>query len=711
MAIGNGTNGDTSGSLSLTNLWVAGVVHTGNTSAFPSNPPGVEPDAWFYVSNKETRIAPPGQYIGETHMYTLAPSGPAGSSNYLAFLAETLTTGNTQPIAEVVCQFLEVGNNGSGLVSTVIGQFVLAYNSGSGGTTACTGCKWEVLNLAGTGGIVTQTGLDIVTGNATASSAVGTDYSILIDSPLASGLISAHYGLYIDDQTGGGANNPNPWAIYSNGGKSYFKGSLFTSGVLGIGATSTPDSGISRLGSASLAIGNGTNGDFSGSLKTTIINSVTGYQVNGAATSGNYLRGNGTNFVSSAIQAGDLPAGTGTVTSFSAGNLSPLFTTSVATATTTPALTFALSNAAGGTVFGNATASAAAPGYTIAPVLGIPGISTGSITIASSTASGNYTITAPANAATPTLTLPTTSNVLAGQFAGDNVLYSNTPVGATAAGTLVLPTLSTQTANFVFAGPTSAGPSAPTFRALVAADIPSSANLPLWSNLQNSAADLTLANAGFKTTFNQTSNIAWLWANTTVATSGTTNATPLLELAANYWTGAASATDTWTIGASLAAGTNGASTLSITHSGSTGIAVVAAPRLYLNGFTAITSKATPLGIKIDSNTGVGFIVENTSTEYTDFISGGSLKGLRGFGSVPMVIGTGDAASYLTVYSGTGVVYIGNAGQMGNNEAALQAKIYGFAADSTSAIATDAGISRLGAASPGNWQRYCFGYHR
>src|SRR5262245_35480515 len=33
--------------------------------------------------------------------------------------------------------------------------------------------------------------------------------------------------------------------------------------------------------------------------------------------------------------------GSGTVTSFSAGNLSPLFTTSVATATTTPALTFA----------------------------------------------------------------------------------------------------------------------------------------------------------------------------------------------------------------------------------------------------------------------------------------------------------------------------------------------------------------------------------
>ncbi len=38
-------------------------------------------------------------------------------------------------------------------------------------------------------------------------------------------------------------------------------------------------------------------------------------------------------------------SGSGTVTSFSAGNLSPLFTTSVATPTSTPALTFSLSTA------------------------------------------------------------------------------------------------------------------------------------------------------------------------------------------------------------------------------------------------------------------------------------------------------------------------------------------------------------------------------
>lgn len=56
--------------------------------------------------------------------------------------------------------------------------------------------------------------------------------------------------------------------------------------------------------------------------------------------------------------------GGGTVTSFSSGNLSPLFTTSVANPNTTPALSFALSNAAAFTLFGNNTNASAAPSYT-----------------------------------------------------------------------------------------------------------------------------------------------------------------------------------------------------------------------------------------------------------------------------------------------------------------------------------------------------------
>jgi len=55
--------------------------------------------------------------------------------------------------------------------------------------------------------------------------------------------------------------------------------------------------------------------------------------------------------------------GSGTVTNFTAGNLSPLFTTAVATSTTTPALSFSLTSAAANTIFGNNTSGSAAPAY------------------------------------------------------------------------------------------------------------------------------------------------------------------------------------------------------------------------------------------------------------------------------------------------------------------------------------------------------------
>jgi len=82
----------------------------------------------------------------------------------------------------------------------------------------------------------------------------------------------------------------------------------------------------------------------------------------GNTTSTNFLQE-----TSSGVPSWASPSGAGTVTSFSSGNLSPLFTTSVATSTSTPALTFSLSTAAANTVFGNFTGGVAAPTFTAAP--------------------------------------------------------------------------------------------------------------------------------------------------------------------------------------------------------------------------------------------------------------------------------------------------------------------------------------------------------
>jgi hypothetical protein len=82
------------------------------------------------------------------------------------------------------------------------------------------------------------------------------------------------------------------------------------------------------------------------------------------------LTGCGTsgNFFQPATGTCTTPSGAGTVTSFSAGNLGPLFTTNVATATSTPALSFTASTAAQNSVLaGPASGGAGAYSFQTAP--------------------------------------------------------------------------------------------------------------------------------------------------------------------------------------------------------------------------------------------------------------------------------------------------------------------------------------------------------
>jgi len=95
------------------------------------------------------------------------------------------------------------------------------------------------------------------------------------------------------------------------------------------------------------------------------------------------MDGTATDIIWGACGAG---GGSGTVTSFSAGNLSPIFTTSVATATTTPTLSFSLSNAAAHTFFGNNTGVSAAPAFSSIGNGDLPG--SGAVTVNTSSPLG-----------------------------------------------------------------------------------------------------------------------------------------------------------------------------------------------------------------------------------------------------------------------------------------------------------------------------------
>ncbi|MBL9187929.1 MAG: hypothetical protein JNK23_10650 [Opitutaceae bacterium] len=82
--------------------------------------------------------------------------------------------------------------------------------------------------------------------------------------------------------------------------------------------------------------------------------------------------------------------GSGTVTSVSSGNLSPLFSVSVATATSTPAFTFSLTNAAQNAFFaGPASGGAGAPGYRAIVPADIPSLTLSKISDAGDAAGKN----------------------------------------------------------------------------------------------------------------------------------------------------------------------------------------------------------------------------------------------------------------------------------------------------------------------------------
>lgn len=169
------------------------------------------------------------------------------------------------------------------------------------------------------------------------------------------------------------ATNPNPSAVLDLN-----TGNTFTSpngkGMLipNVALTGTTDATTIASPATSLLIYNTTT---AGSAPNNV---VPGYYYNAgtpgspnwtlllapsAGTAGQVLTSNG-----GGMPSWTTVSGSGTVTNFSAGNLSPLFTTSVSNSTTTPALSFTLSSAAAYTILGNNTNASAAPTY-FTPVL------------------------------------------------------------------------------------------------------------------------------------------------------------------------------------------------------------------------------------------------------------------------------------------------------------------------------------------------------
>lgn len=109
-----------------------------------------------------------------------------------------------------------------------------------------------------------------------------------------------------------------------------------------------------------------------------------------------------------------------------------------------------------------------------------------------------------------------------------------------------------------------------------------------WNNLQNATGPLTIFNDGYPSTFNQSGAVAWKWDNVSPATAGVPQSSPVIVLGGQYWNGS-SVADSWSLQDVVGSGLNGTSTLTFSHSGSAGAAVVSTPALSIGNPTSPTN--------------------------------------------------------------------------------------------------------------------------
>lgn len=229
------------------NLWVKGVTHFGNSSTVPVNPPNPDlgtdstADGWISLWASESRTGE--QYDALEVTYNPIPSGPDENSQYFAVAFYTIVSAsNTNHIGVISGGVHQVNSNGSGSVGQQVGAFIGSLALGSGAIDLHEGVEATVVNQ-GTGVITNQDGVTIASGILISSTAIIVyNKSLRIASPFTFGLLQHNYGIYIEDQTVGGTNNPDSWAIYVVAGNTNLGPGKVTVGSIVESASLSPTS-------------------------------------------------------------------------------------------------------------------------------------------------------------------------------------------------------------------------------------------------------------------------------------------------------------------------------------------------------------------------------------------------------------------------------------------------------------------------------------
>ncbi len=275
-----------------------GNTHIGNSAAAGSSTTiGVDPGAGAFTLNGLNTAAPGNFYVND------------GTNNAVG-------TASALDVVTALGSFGTFINNSSSLQATA------SFNidgSGRVGTTMTAGG-----NINTTGGAYQIGGSTVLADVGTGNLFVG----VGAGGSNTSGSYNTASGANALAQTTSGAQNTalGYSALYTNetGTRNTALGYAADVSAAGLTNATAIGSGATVTGSNTIQLGNSsvTLVNSSGA-----VNSGTGYRVAGAATSGNYLRGNGTNFVSAALNMADatgtLPAGNGGtgLASYTAGDM------------------------------------------------------------------------------------------------------------------------------------------------------------------------------------------------------------------------------------------------------------------------------------------------------------------------------------------------------------------------------------------------------
>jgi hypothetical protein len=344
-----------SGTIGITDFVASGASHA--RGAVPD--PGVTSGTTKYLREDATWAVPPG-----------AAGAPVGASYWTATTEPGLTS-ETNLGALTTGLLLNTVATGTATPSAYAGtsctnQFPRSLNA-SGSATCNSVANADLANstvgISGTANQITSSTSSVALGGSTTLSLPAT--------------VVAPGSVTVTTRTG----TPSTFATFDSGGKlvdgASYAAPAPASAQYWTGAADTTLSAEKNLGALGTGLVLNTAGTPSAYAGTSCANQFPrSLNASGGATCASVANADLVNTATTVngvtCTLGSpctIPVGTGTVTSFSAGTLSPLFTTSVATASTTPALSFTQSTAPSNTIFANSTGAPAAPTFTTMDLL------------------------------------------------------------------------------------------------------------------------------------------------------------------------------------------------------------------------------------------------------------------------------------------------------------------------------------------------------